>query len=445
MSEHLISLCTDLIDIAKKAGADQADTALVERAELGVSVRLGKLEDVERSESRDMGLRVMVGQRQAVISSTDLEAKTLADLAERAVAMARAAPEDPYCGLADPARLARQIPDLDLADPAEPTAETLEETARTAEDTGRAVKGITNTEGGGASWSRASITLVTSGGFVGSYGTTGHSLYCALLAGEGTGMEHDYDYSSKRHGGDLDSPEKIGAEAAARALARLGARKADSAQVPIIYDPRVSTTLVGHLAGGVSGSAVARGTSFLKDRMGEAIFPKAVNITDDPLKIRGLGSKPFDGEGVATAALNLIENGVLKSWILDTGTAKQLDLTTTGHASRSTRSPPSPSTTNLTLLPGAMTPEELISDIKSGFYVTELIGMGVNQVTGDYSRGAAGFWIENGEKAYPVSEVTVAGNLKDMFAHLTAANDLEDRGATNAPTVRIDGMTVAGA
>lgn len=444
-TEKLQSICTDLIDTARKAGADQADTVLIERAELGTTVRLGKLEDVERSESRDLGLRVMVGQRQAIVSSTDLTAETLTSLAQRAVDMARVAPDDPYCGLADPDRLATELPDLDLADPVEPTAEALEDIARRAEDAGRTVKGITNTEGAGAGWSSSSITLATSAGFAGTYFTTSNGVHCTLLAGEDQGMERDYDYSSKRHAEDLESPEKIGATAAERALARLNPRKAASAQVPIIYDPRVSAGLVGHLAGSVSGAAVARGTSFLKDKMGAALFPKGVNIIDNPLKIRGLGSKPFDGEGVATAELILIEDGVLKNWVLDTGTGKQLGLPTNGHGGRGTGSPPSPSSTNLTMVPGTMTPEELMSDIKSGFYVTELIGMGVNAVTGDYSRGAAGFWIENGEKTYAVSEVTIAGNLIDMFAHLTPANDLEDRGATNAPTVRIEGMMVAGA
>ncbi len=437
-------LLQDLISRAKSIGADAADALMVESTSFGASFRLGKVEDIERSETQDLGLRVMVGKRQAVVSTTDVSARALDPLVERAVAMAKVAPEDPYCGLADPAQLAKSIPDLELDDGSEPSADALIERARAVEEAALAVEGVTNSGGAGASFGRAAITLVTSDGFAGHYGGTNHSFSCSVIAGEGTAMERDYDYSTARHLSDLEDTGPVGTRAGEKAVRRLNPRKAKSCQVPIIYDPRVSGGLVGHFAGAISGAAVARGTSFLKDAMDTQIFASGIRITDDPLKKRGRGSKPFDGEGVATAPLTLIEDGRLTTWLLDTSTAKQLGLVSNGRAARGTGGAPSPSTTNLTLEAGTLSPEDLIADIKSGFYVTEMIGMGVNGLTGDYSRGASGFWIENGKLTYAVSEVTVAGNLKDMFAHLTPANDLVFRMATNAPTVRVEGMTVAG-
>lgn len=443
-STNRTDLLEDLIERAKKAGADAADALMVESTSFGASVRLGKTEDVERSETQDLGLRVMIGQRQAVVSTTDVSPRALDPLIERAISMAKVAPEDPYCGLADPALLARQVPDLDLDDGSDPQAESLVERALSAEQAALAIDGVTNSGGAGASFGRAAITLVTSGGFAGHYGGTTHSVSCSVLAGEGTAMERDYDFSSARHLQDLDDAATIGRQAGERAVRRLGARKVKSCQVPIIYDPRISGGLVGHFAGAISGAAIARGTSFLKNAMDTQVFAEGIRITDDPLRRRGRGSKPFDGEGVATAPLTLIDSGKLTTWLLDSSTARQLGLASNGRAARGTGGTPSPSTTNLTLEPGTLSPKELMADIKSGFYITEMIGMGVNGVTGDYSRGASGFWIENGELTYPVSEITVAGNLKDMFARLTPANDLEYRMATNAPTVRIEGMTVAG-
>jgi len=308
-----------------------------------------------------------------------------------------------------------------------------------------AVKGVTNSEGGGASFSRSEVALVTSEGFFGRHAGTSHSIGVAVLAGEGTNMERDYDHASARHGGDLESPEKIGKSAGERTVARLNPRKVNSQSVPVVYDPRVSAGLVGHFAGAISGSSIARGVSFLKDAMGKAVFARTVTIVDDPHRKRGQRSKPFDGEGVANKKWALAENGVLTTWLLDCASAKQLGLQTTGHAARGTGGPPAPSPTNLYMEPGALSPEALMADIKQGFYVSELIGMGVNGVTGDYSRGAAGFWIENGKIAYPVSEITIAGNLKDMFLNLTPANDLVFRYGTNAPTIRVEGMTIAGA
>ena len=307
------------------------------------------------------------------------------------------------------------------------------------------MKGVTNSEGGGASFSRSAIALATSTGFYGRYAGTSHGIGVAVLAGEGTGMERDYDHASARHAGDLRNAEEIGRTAGEKAVKRLNPRSMKSQTVPVVFHPDEAAGLLGHFAGAISGIAIARGVSFLKDRMGQAIFRSGLNIIDDPHRPRGLRSKPFDGEGVANQRRALIEDGVLTTWLLDCASARQLGLATTGHAARGTGGPPSPSSTNLYLEAGKLPVKDLIADIKQGFYVTELMGMGVNSVTGDYSRGAAGFWIENGEIAFPVSEVTIAGNLKDMFANLTPASDLEFRHGTNAPTVRIEGMTLAGA
>ena len=441
-SENLLS---DLIAAAKRAGADAADAMFVENVSASVSYRLGKLEDVERSESADLGLRVFLGNKVAFVSSTDFSRDSLDQLPERAIAMARLAPEDKYAGLAPNDRLAKDIPALDLEDANEPSADVLVERARSAEAAGMAVKGVTNSEGGGASFSRAAVALATSSGFYGRYAGTSHSTGVSMLAGEGTGMERDYDQASARHSGDLREAADIGRIAGERAVARLNPRKVKSQAVPVVFDPRESAGLVGHFAGAISGAGIARGVSFLKDNMGEQIFAPGISIIDDPHRTRGLRSKPFDGEGVANAKRALVEKGRLTTWLLDCASARQLGLETTGHAARVTGGPPHPSATNLYMEPGQLSPEALIADIEQGFYVTELLGMGVNGVTGDYSRGAAGFWIEKGKIAFPVSEITIAGNLKEMFLHLTPASDLVFRYGTNAPTIRIEGMTIAGA
>jgi PmbA protein len=429
---------------AHAAGADAADALVVERVSAGVSYRLGKLEDVERAESTDLGLRVFVGARVAFVSSTDLRPAAIDDLPGRAVAMARLAPEDEFAGLAPADRLARDVPDLDLDDPAEPSPDLLVERACEVEAAAMAVEGVTNSEGGGASYGRTGIALATSEGFFGRYAATTRSVGVAVLAGEGTGMERDYDSASARHGADLEGADAVGRRAGERTVARLNPRKAKSAAAPVVYDPRVASGLLGHFSGAISGSAIARGVSFLKERMGDSVFAPGVTVVDDPHRVRGLRSKPFDGEGVRNARMKLIDDGVLTTWLLDCASAKQLGLATTGHAARGTGGPPSPSTTNLYMEPGSVTPAALMADIKEGFYVTELMGMGVNPVTGDYSRGAAGFWIENGAIAYPVSGVTIAGNLKEMFRQITPADDLVFRYGTNAPTLRVEGMTVAG-
>ncbi|HKT19615.1 MAG TPA: metallopeptidase TldD-related protein [Stellaceae bacterium] len=443
--QDAFALLEDLIARALKGGADAADAVLIESAALSHAQRLGKVEKLERSENYDLGLRVLIGKRQAIVSSNDRRETMLAELVERVLAMAKTVPEDPYCGLADPSELARDWPDLDLVDPQEPAPETLIARAAAAEDAARAVPGVTNSEGAEAGWSRSRIALVASNGFAGSYGMTHHNVSTAVLAGSGTGMERDYDFSSTVWAEELTDPAAVGKSAGERAVKRLGARKVATCQVPVVFDPRIAGGLLRHLVGAISGPAIARGTSFLKDKLGQRIMPTGVTIIDDPHRRRGLRAKPFDGEGVRNARRAIVEDGVLKTWLLDQRSARQLGLKSTGHASRGTSGPPGPGPTNLYLEPGPVTAQELIGDIANGFYVCELMGMGVNGVTGDYSRGAAGFWIENGEIAYPVSEMTIAGNLKDMYLHLAAANDLVFKTGNDAPSLRIDGMTVAGA
>src|SRR6266851_4315910 len=385
------ALLDALVAKARRAGADAADAVLFEGVSLSHAQRLGNTEKLERSESYDLGLRVLLGKRQAIVSSNDRGAERFDELVARAM------------------------------------------------------PGVTNSEGAEASWGRSRVMLLASNGFAGGYASTGHSVSVSVLAGEGMAMERDDDFSSAVHAGDLRDPQAVGRTAGERAVRRLGARKVPTCQVPVVYDPRVASSLVRHLAGAISGPAIARRTSFLQDKLGKRIFPASITIIDDPHRRRGLRSKPFDGEGIANARRAIIEDGVLTTWLLDLTSARQLGLRSTGHAARGTSSPPGPSPNNLWLEPGPITAGELIGDIDKGFYVTELMGMGVNGVTGDYSRGAAGFWIERGKLAYPVSEVTVAGNLKDMFQHLTAASDLEFKTGIDAPTLRVDGMTIAGA
>ncbi len=440
----LVSLADRLIKAARAAGADAADAVAMRSISQSVDVRDGAVEESQRSEGNDVGLRVMVGKKQAVVSTNDLSGDGISALAERAVAMARVAPEDRYAGLADQDRLAKSFPDLDLVDRKLPDTAALEAMARRAEEAGRAVKGVTKSGGAGASAGIGGMVLLTSHGFSGSYLGSRHSVSMQAIAGEGTGMETDYDFSSALHATDLDDPEKIGRTAGEKAVARLNPRKVSTRKVPVIFDWSIAGSIVGHLVSAINGSAIARKTSFLKDKMGERIFAAGINIIDDPLRKRGLRSRPFDAEGVAGKRMALIEDGVLKTWILDSATARELGLSTTGHAGRSASSTPSPSATNLHLEPGKLSPEELIKDIDEGFYITDLIGSGANMVTGDYSRGAAGFWIEKGQRTYPVSEVTIAGHMLDMFRHVTPANDLKFRYGTNAPTVRLEGLTIAG-
>jgi PmbA protein len=386
---------------------------------------------------------VLVGGRQALVSSNDTKGEA-AVLAERAVAMARVAPEDRFAGLADRAALARDIADLDLIDAELPTTARLEALARAAEEAALAVDGVSKSGGASASAGIGGMVLITSHGFRGAYLASHHNLSMVAIAGEGTGMERDYDFSSALHAADLDDAAKIGRSAGERAVKRRNPRKVPTGRVPVVFDPRVAGSLIGHLASALNGTAIVRKTSFLMDRMGERLFRPGIRVVDDPLRRRGLRSRPFDGEGVAGRPLAIVEDGVLRSWLLDSATGRELGLPTTGHAQRGVSSAPSPGATNLHLAPGARSPQALIADIAQGFYVTDLIGMGANVVTGDYSRGAAGLWIENGTLGFPVSEVTIAGHLRDMFANLEPADDLVFRYGTNAPTVRLEGLTVAG-
>jgi PmbA protein len=434
-----LDLLSALLDRARAAGADTAEAAVSGSTSVSVSRRLGQTEHLERSERRGLELTVFVGKRSASVSSTELAPSGFAALAERAVAMARVVPEDPYGGLADEAKAVDAAP-LELADQNEPSVEALTVRAAAAEDAARSVPGVTNSEGGEAGYGRYEFLLVTSAGFAGGYARTSHSVSATAVAGEGTEMQRDYDYHSATFLADLEDAAAIGRRAGEQAVTRLRPRRPATAKLPVFFDPRVAGGLIGHLAGAISGASVARGTSFLKDSLGQKIFAPGIYIYDEPRRLRGLRSKPFDSEGVPTANSVLIEDGVLTTWLLDSRSARQLGLKTNGHSSGS-----SPGLSNAYLAAGRHSPAELMADVKEGVYINELLGMGVNGLTGDYSRGAAGFMIRDGALAEPVAEITVAGNLKEMFLHLTPANDLRFRRAVDAPTVRIDGMTIAGA
>jgi PmbA protein len=440
----LTTLAQRLVEAARRAGADAADAVAVRGISQGVEVRDGRVEESERSEGDDVGLRVIVGKRQAVVSTNDVSGDGVTRLAERAVAMARVAPDDDYVGLADPSLLTREFPDLDLLDPRVPTTAELERRASEAEAAALAVKGVAKSGGASASTGIGGMVLVTSTGFHGAYLRSSQGISVTAISGEGTAMERDYDFTAAPHAADLATPESVGRTAGERTVARANPRKVETCKVPVVFDPRVSGSLVGHLVGAINGASIARKTSFLKDRLGEQLFASNIRIIDDPLRRRGLRSQPFDAEGVKVSKLAIIDQGVLTTWLLDCATARELKLTTTGHAHRGVSSSPSPGSYNLHLEAGEPTPAELISDIRRGFYVTDLIGSGVNGVTGDYSRGASGFWIENGKMTYPVSEVTIAGHLLDIFKSLTPANDLAFRYGVNAPTLRIEGLTLGG-
>src|SRR6059058_5832235 len=392
----LTDLAERLVAAARRAGADAADALAVRSVSLAIEVREGAVEESERSEGDDIGLRALVGRRQAVVSTNDIKTDAT-ELAERAVAMAKAAPEDPFAGIADREQLAREVPDLDLLDPDLPTVGMLEERARRAESAALAIEGVTKSAGASAS-----------AGFGGAYLNSGQSISMTAIAGAGTAMERDYDYCATVHGGDLDPPEKIGRTAGERAVERLNPRKVKSKRAPVVFDRRAAGSLIGHLASAINGAAVARKSSFLRDKLGQRLFRPGIRVLDDPRRLRGLRSRPFDAEGVATKSLAVVEDGVLASWLLDCATARELGLATTGHAQRAVSSTPAPGPSNLHLAAGPDTPEAMMADIAEGFYVTDLIGVGVNYVTGDYSRGANGFWIENGKRTYPVSEVTIA-------------------------------------
>ena len=440
------SRAADLVERARKAGADAADALYVADASTGIQVRLGALEDVERSEGEEIGLRLFVGRRSASVSSSDLSDEALKALVERAAAMAREAPEDPYSGLAPEERLMRgEGPDVDGDDGCDPLPTELKERALEIEDAARAIAGVTNSGGASVSAGRSVIALATSHGFCRGYSTSGYSGSASVIAGEGAQMERDYAQHSARHYADLDAPDAIGRLAGERAVARLNPAKLASGAMPVIFDPRVGSSLIGHLIGAITGAAIARKTSFLLGKEEDAIFAESIVIRDDPHRPRGLRSKPFDGEGLPTTPTDLVANGRVTSWLLDSASARQLGLAPTGHATRGVGGSPGASATNVHMDAGNIAVDDLLGDIAQGVYVTELIGQGVNMVTGDYSRGASGFIIENGKIGPAVSEITIAGNLIEMFRQLVPASDLEFRRAVNVPTIRIDGMFIAGA
>ena len=430
-----------LVDAAKKAGADAADAVAVRGRSTSVSVRLGKVESTNSSEGDDVSLRVFVGKRVASVSAT--ASSDPATLAERAVAMAKVSPEDPYQGLADPKLLAKTVRDLDLYDSTVVSADELRESALAAEEAALAVPGVTNSGGSGASAGLGGLVLATSHGFVGHYVGSRFGRSASVIAGQGTGMERDYDFSSRPHFADLDSAQDIGRKAGERVVRRLNPRKAKTGPVDVVFDPRVARGIAGHLAGAINGASVARKTSFLRDKMGQQVASAGITVTDEPALVRGQASRPFDGEGIAGEKLLMVEKGVLNHWFLSTSAAKELGLTTNGRGARSGSSV-SPSSTNLAIEAGEKSPDEIIKSLKTGFYVTEVFGQGVDMITGEYSRGASGLWIENGVLTYPVAEVTIASNLKDMFLRMVPASDLDRNYATASPTLLIEGMTLAG-
>ena len=443
-TNQLLDRLSDLVGRTKRAGADAVDAVLIESRGLEVAVRKGNRETLERSDSMNLGVRVFVGDRSASVATEDFRDQTLNDLAERVVAMAKVAPPDHDSRLANVEELAREFPELDLIDGTEPTPEKLLEMAEVAEASALEIKGVDNSEGGGASWGKSGIALVTSNGFASSYARSSFSLSASVIAKKGDSMERDYDWTAATHLSDLRSAQEVGRTAGERAVRRLGARRVKSQMAPVIFEQRLAGGLISSFAAAINGASIARGVSYLKDSMEQQVFSDCVTIIDNPLIPRGMASKPFDGEGLAAKELSLVVDGKLQAWTLDLRSAKKLGMNSNGRASRGVGSNPSPSATNMDLQAGLASPEVLIGEVESGLFVTELIGHGGDLATGDYSRGASGYWIEKGEITYPVNELTIAGNLKDMFRSLTPGSDLMRRGSINAPTVRIDGLTIAG-
>jgi PmbA protein len=447
MKASLSDLTQQLLDAARQAGADSADAMAVSGTSLSIDVLKGTLEQAERSEGVDIGLRVMIGHRQANVSASDISADTIAEMAARAVAMAREAPEDPTIGLADPSQYATDwdIAALEIADDSpEPDPQALEEDARAAEAAALAVDGVSQVQGTSAGYGRTDIHLAMSNGFSGGYGRTTRAISLAAISGTGAEMERDFNGESRIFQADLPSAEEIGRIAGERAAARRGARQPHTGSYPVIFDERVSASIIGHLLSAINGSSIVRGSSFLRDKMGEQVLPAALSLIEDPHRVRATGSRPFDAEGLPTQDRALVENGILNGWILDLATARKLGLESTGNAGRGTGAPPSPGASNIRLTPGDKSREELMAEIGTGLLVTGLIGSTINPNTGDYSRGAFGFWIENGEIAYPVNECTVAGNLLDMLMRITPANDAELHKSRQVPSLLVEGMTLAG-
>ena len=447
MSAKLQNLTEQLLSAAKTAGAEAADALAVDGTSLSISVREGALEEAERAEGIDIGLRVLIGPRQACVSASDTSAHTISQMAERAVAMAREAPEDPFIGLANNDQLARDwdVDALDLCDDRpEPEPAALEDAARRAESAALAVAGVTKITDAGATFSRRNIHLAATNGFSGGYARTGHSLACVAITGDGTDMERDYYGDMRVHAADLDDPETVGRLAGERTAARAGARKPPTGAVPVVFDERVSSSLIGHLLQAANGTSVARGASWLRDSLGERVLPEGLDLIENPLRARVSGSRPFDGEGLPSRARKIVEAGVLQGWTLDLATARKLGLDSTGNASRGTGAPPSPSVTNVSLTQGDKSRDALLADIGTGLLVTSMIGSSINPTTGDYSRGASGFWVENGEITYPVNECTLAGNLLEMLRSIVPANDGRAHLSRVVPSLLVEGLTLAG-
>jgi PmbA protein len=447
MPADLAALTDQLLAAARRAGADAADALAVDGTSLSIDVLKGRLEHAERAEGIDIGLRVLIGTRQAVVSSSDTKPDTIAEMAARAVAMAREAPEDPTTGLADPADLARDwdIAALELADPAgEPAPAHLQEAAARAEAAALAVPGVTKMDSASAAYGRRRLHLAATNGFSGGYARTDWSLSAVAITGEGTGMERDWYGETRTHGADLPTPEDVGRLAGERAVARAGARKPPTGTVPVLYDERVASSLVGHILAATNGTAIVRGASWLRDALGESILPAGLSIEEDPLRPRVAGSRPFDGEGLPTRRRLIVDGGTLTEWTLDLATARKLGARSTASASRGTSAPPSPSNANIALTQGTRSRDDLLRDMGRGLLVTSLIGSSVNPNTGDYSRGASGFWVENGEIAYPVNECTIAGNLRDMLRTLVPANDARAWSSRVVPSLLVEGLTLAG-
>ncbi|EBA02596.1 PmbA [Rhodobacterales bacterium HTCC2150] len=447
MAENLANMAKALIKAAKGAGADAADALVVEGQSVSIDVRAGALEQAERAEGIDLGLRVLIGQRQAIVSFSDANPDLFEGMAERAVAMAREAPEDPYIGLADPDQLAKDydVDALEMFDPsAAPSPAELQDDAMRCEAAALAVSGISQVSGCGSGYGAQKVHLEMSNGFSGGYRRSSRSTSCVAITGSGTEMERDYAGESRIFQADLPSPEEIGALAAERTIARAGARKPNTGAYPVVYDERISSGLIGHLLGAVNGASVARGSSWLRDKLGEQVLPKGMSIIENPHRVRISGSKPFDGEGLATARRMVVEDGILQGWTLDLASAKKLGMQSTANASRGTSSAPSPSIGNIELTAGSKSRAELLAEMGTGLLITSMIGSSINPTTGDYSRGASGFWVENGEIQYPVNECTVAGNLHEMLAGIEVANDGQSHLSRVVPSILVQGLILAG-
>ncbi|WPY93543.1 TldD/PmbA family protein [Limimaricola variabilis] len=447
MTLQLADLTAQMLEAARRAGAEAADAVAVDGTALSIDVREGRLEQAERSEGIDIGLRVLIGRRQAVVSSSDARDATIETMAQRAVAMAREAPEDPHAGLADPSQLAHDTDSsrLEMYDPApEPDPAGLEEDARRAEAAARGVDGVTQVQGASAGYGRRRIHLAASNGFSGGYARSDRAISCVAVSGTGTGMERDWDGDSRIFQSELRSPEEIGRLAGERAAARQNPRRPRTGKYPVLFDERISSSLIGHLLSAMNGAAIARGSSWLLGHEGDLVLPEALSLIEEPHRPRASGSRLFDGEGLPTATRMLVEEGVLTGWVLDLATARKLGLESTANAARGTTSPPSPAVTNVRLTEGSATRDDLIAQMGTGLLVTSLIGSTINPNTGDYSRGASGFWVEKGEIMHPVNECTIAGNLRDMLRSLVPANDARQHLSRIVPSLLVDGMTLAG-